>query len=80
MQFGLPIVSVNTGGISYMIEDGVNGLLVNANDAEGMVDKITLLISNQVLAQSIIANAYNYVQRYDEKNVIQKWKALLSEI
>jgi glycosyltransferase involved in cell wall biosynthesis len=80
MQFGLPIVSVNTGGISYMIEDGVNGLLVNANDAEGMFDKITLLISNQALAQSIIANAYNYVQRYDEKNVIQKWKALLSEI
>jgi glycosyltransferase involved in cell wall biosynthesis len=80
MQFGLPIVSVNTGGISYMIEDGVTGLLVNTNDDEAMFNKIALLISNQALAQSIIANAYNYVQRYDEKNVIQKWKTLLSEI
>lgn len=80
MQLGLPIVSVNTGGISYMIEDGVNGLLVNANDDKAMFEKIVLLIDNQALAQSIISNAYNYVQRYDEKNVIQKWKALLKEI
>ena len=29
--------------------------------------------------QSIIKNAYSYVQRYDEKNVLKKWKELLHE-
>jgi glycosyltransferase involved in cell wall biosynthesis len=53
MQFGLPIVSVNVGGIPYMIEDNVNGLLVNAGDYEAMFNKITLLIEDQTLAQSI---------------------------
>jgi len=79
MQFGLPIVSVNVGGIPYMIEDNVNGLLVNAGDYEAMFNKITLLIEDQTLAQSIIKNAYSYVQRYDEKNVLKKWKELLHE-
>lgn len=79
MQFGLPIVSVNVGGIPYMIEDGVNGLLVNHGDDEAMFNKIALLVENQLLAQSIIENAYAYVQRYDEKNVLQKWKELLAE-
>jgi len=80
MQLGLPVVSVNVGGIPYMIEDGVNGLLVNANDDEAMFKKINLLIENQQLAQSIITNAHNYVQRYDENNVMQKWSAILNEL
>ena len=80
MQLGLPIVAVNTGGIPYMIENGINGLLINSDDAEDMFSKIKLLIDNQELSQSIISNAYNYVQQYDEKNVIDKWKELLSRV
>jgi glycosyltransferase involved in cell wall biosynthesis len=80
MQLGLPIVSVNIGGIPYMINDGVNGLLVSDDDDEAMFNKIVLLINNNVLAQSVIANAYDYVQQYDEVNVMKKWKFLLSEI
>lgn len=80
MQLGLPIVAVNTGGIPYMIEHGVNGLLTNTDDAEDMFNKIKMLIDNKELSRSIITNAYNYVQQYDEKNVIHKWKSLLSEI
>lgn len=80
MQFGLPVISVNTGGIPYMIEDGVNGLLVNADDDGAMAEKINMLIDNQPLAQLIITNAYNYAQQYDDTNVIKKWKEILSEL
>lgn len=80
MQLGLPIVSVNTGGIPYMIEDGKNGLLVDFDDDEAMFNKIMMLIRDQELAQSIIANAYNYVQQYDESNVIKKWDAVLQKL
>jgi glycosyltransferase involved in cell wall biosynthesis len=80
MQFGLPIVSVNTGGIPYMINDGVNGLLVNTDDDAAMFEKINMLISNQSLAQSIITTAYTYVQQYSEANVMKKWHAVLDEL
>lgn len=79
MQLGLPVVSVNIGGIPYMIKDGVNGLLVNDDDDEAMFNKIDLLISNNLLAQSIITNAYNYVQQYDEVNVLKKWNVVLNK-
>ncbi|QEC69100.1 glycosyltransferase family 4 protein [Panacibacter ginsenosidivorans] len=80
MQFGLPIVSVNTGGIPYMIEDGVNGLLVDADDDKSMFEKINMLIQNQALAQTIIANAYRNAQQYNDTNVVKKWSKVLNEL
>src|SRR4051812_13612476 len=79
MRMGLPVVSVNVGGIPYMITNEQNGLLVNADDDEAMFKKICLLIKNATLAESIRDNAYQYTQRYDEKNVIDKWKSILLE-
>ena len=76
MAFGLPVVTVNTGGIPYMIEDGVNGLLAeNDNDAM-MCEKISLLINNYNLFNTIRKNAAEYAMRYDESLVINKWKEL----
>jgi glycosyltransferase involved in cell wall biosynthesis len=77
MSFGLPVVSVSTGGIPYLIKDGQNGLLVDPDDDEAMFRKICLLIEDPSLAKSIRSNAYQYVQQYDEKNIIHKWKALM---
>ncbi len=79
MSFGLPIVSVNIGGIPYLIKDGQNGLLVNPDDDKAMFEKICLLIDNQSLANSIRLNAYQYAQQYDEKNIIHKWRELLKD-
>ncbi|HXL55566.1 MAG TPA: glycosyltransferase family 4 protein [Chitinophagaceae bacterium] len=80
MSFGLPIVSVNVGGIPYLIKDGQNGLLVNPDDDEAMFKKICLLLDNPALVESICLNAYQYAQQYDEKNIIKKWKALIEEM
>jgi glycosyltransferase involved in cell wall biosynthesis len=80
MSFGLPVVSVNTGGIPYLIEDGHNGLLVDPDDDEAMFKKICLLIENPSLARSIRSNAYQFARQYDEKNIIHKWKALMEEM
>lgn len=80
MQLGLPIVSVNIGGIPFMLQDGLNGLMVNDDDDEAMFHKIDMLINNNSLAQSIIANAYDYVQQYDEVHVMKKWDVVLKEL
>jgi glycosyltransferase involved in cell wall biosynthesis len=77
MSFGLPVVSVNTGGIPYLIKDGQNGLLVDPDDDEAMFKKICLLIENPSLANSIRSSAYQYAQRYDERNIISKWQELI---
>lgn len=80
MALGLPIVSVNAGGIPYIIKDGENGLLVNIDDDEAMVNKIELLIQQPALAQQIAENAFHYSRRYDKEPVFEKWLQVFNQL
>ena len=57
MALGLPIVSTNVGGIPYLIDDGVTGLLINPSDSDQMAEKINELISGKIDGHQILKNA-----------------------
>lgn len=80
MAMGVPIVSVPVGGIPYLITHQSNGLLCSDTSVKEMVNQISRLIENPTLASKITAQAYQYVQAYDEAIVAAKWKMLLTEI
>jgi glycosyltransferase involved in cell wall biosynthesis len=40
MSFGLPIVASNVGGISEIVDDGVNGILIAPNDSAAFIDAL----------------------------------------
>lgn len=46
MSYGLPVISTNVGGIPEAVEDGVNGLLIEAGDVTGMVNAIENLLES----------------------------------
>jgi glycosyltransferase involved in cell wall biosynthesis len=46
MQFSLPIVTTNVGGIPEMVKDGETGFLVPPQDVEVLAEKLQLLILN----------------------------------
>lgn len=46
MNFGLPVVATNHGGPVEIIDEGVDGYLVDWEDATEMADRITELIEN----------------------------------
>ena len=46
MQFGLPIISTNEGGISDIVVDGQTGILVKQKDYLMLADKMEFLINN----------------------------------
>lgn len=77
MLLGLPIVSTNVGGIPYIITDEFNGLLVNANQIDLMVQKIKLLIDYPIKTQQITTEAYQFAQQASFKKVLKKWVHLL---
>jgi len=46
---GLPVISTNVGGIPELIEDGVNGFLVDPENASQMAEKLICLIEGPEL-------------------------------
>ncbi len=80
MAMGVPVVSVNSGGIPYLIEDGKNGLLVNVDDDEAMVQQIEKLLCNPELAHQIIFNALNFSLKFDEPVVLKKWETVFDQL
>lgn len=56
---GLPIIATKVGGIPDMIVDGVNGLLVPANDVEALAASIKLLAEDYSLRKRLGLAASN---------------------
>lgn len=53
MQFSLPIIASRWRGIPDLIEDGVNGFLIDIKSPEQIVDKVKILIDNPALLSSL---------------------------
>jgi len=49
MQYELPIISTNFGGISEIIDDGVEGFLVNTKSPTEIAEKLEILLNNKEL-------------------------------
>ena len=58
MALKIPVVSTNVDGISEVIIDGENGLVVDSNDSNNMIKKINILLSNKFLIKKITTKAY----------------------
>ncbi|PTL98956.1 MAG: glycosyl transferase family 1, partial [Bacteroidetes bacterium] len=78
MALGLPVVSTNVGGMPYLIANQKDGLLVEPNDVEQMVDAILELYNNKVLAETIASNARQKVEQFDWAILKQQWFEVLS--
>lgn len=52
-SFGLPLIGSRTGGIAEVIEDGVNGFLVDYWDVDGMANAMIKLASDPKMARSM---------------------------
>ncbi len=53
MACGKTVIATPVGGVKDVIVDGVNGLLVNVNDAEGLAEKVAEALSQPEKRESI---------------------------
>lgn len=78
MALGLPIVSTNVGGLPFLITDNVDGILVEPQNVDAMVDAIIKLKLDEGHRNKLVINARSKVQNFAWKAVKSKWEALLS--
>ena len=80
MALGFPIISTNVGGLPYLIEDGVDGLLVDKNDDKMMHEKIELLLNNPDLCISLSNNARKKAETYAWSSIKTQWDDIIKGI
>lgn len=80
-QYKLPIVSFNCPtGPSEIVKDGVNGFLIDNNDVDEMVEKISKLIENEELRKSFSDNALLDIDKFSKEKIIKQWLDLIESL
>ena len=69
MAVGLPIVASCVGGIPELVQDMVNGILVQPSDPEKLAEAVIRLLSNQELATKISQNNIAKAQSYSWERI-----------
>lgn len=64
LHFGLPVISANVGGVSEMIRDGFNGILLDPNDSS-LIPKAINGFFNQEKLKEFSRNAVDSSNLYD---------------
>lgn len=79
MALGMPVVSTNVGGLPFLIENGVDGILVPPNNPEAFVKAIEDICANTLKAQEITKKARIKMEGFDWQKVKHSWIKLLND-
>lgn len=57
-----PVVATNVGGIPELMEDGKSGFLVTRGDAEGWINKISMLLENEDISRQMGSHGRRFIE------------------
>ena len=80
MACGLCIVSTNVGGIPYLLENGVDSLLVQPGNPEAMAQAVRRILTEPGLAARLSSNARKKAEQFDWKNILPQWEHLFQKL
>jgi glycosyltransferase involved in cell wall biosynthesis len=80
MASGLAVAASGVGGLKDYIVDGVNGLLVPAQDSTAAAAAIERLIDDPALRARLASAARETAMQFDERLVLERFGALLDRL
>jgi glycosyltransferase involved in cell wall biosynthesis len=81
LAMGKPVVAADIGGTKEMIEDGINGCLVQPRDVDALTDKLCLLLRNSQLRERFSITARQTVLgNFTKELMVQKTDCLLRKL
>lgn len=80
MACGLCVVSTNVGGLPYLLEDGVDALLVPPDDPQAMANAVHRVLTEPGLAEKLSTNARRKVEGFDWSAILPQWERLFTEL
>lgn len=80
MASGLPVIaSALPSGPAEVVDDGVNGLLVQPDDAAALSDALEQLIADASLRVRLGSAARDATRRYSPQSIASQWERVLRE-
>lgn len=80
MCLGLPVVSTKVSGATDLVEDGVNGLLVEIGDKDGMVAALEKLLDAPEILKRYAGQAVKLNDALNINDIMQRWIAFINSI
>lgn len=79
--YHLPLISFKCKtGPAELIEDGVNGFLIEQDDIKGMSNRIQQLIDSKKMRELFSANSQKDIERFKLETVVKQWENLLDNM
>ena len=73
MGLGMPVVAARSGGVPYVVRDGVDGFLVDAGDVQMLSKKLETLVDDTALRVRMGRDAWmDAVKNYRSDVVLDK--------
>lgn len=80
MCLGLPCISTRVSGTEDLIDEGVNGEIVDVGDAEELANRIQELLAHEKTLQEYAENATKLNEKLDTEAIMRKWLDFLEEM
>lgn len=52
---GIPVIGANLGGVAELVQDGINGLLIDANSPDGWLETLRRITEHPELRRALAA-------------------------
>jgi glycosyltransferase involved in cell wall biosynthesis len=79
MALGLVVISTKVGGIPYLIEEDINGVLIDSNDHLGLANSLKMLLFDDNRCKEIAINGRKKARSFDWNFIKKDWEKLLSK-
>ncbi len=78
MVMGLPVIATDCpSGPREIIRDGVDGILVENEDIEGLAEAMARLMSSEVDREKLSKQSIQVAKRFEQNKVIEMWECVL---
>lgn len=76
MASGLPVVATRSGGIVQIIEDGINGFLVEEKNSMQLAEAISQILSDDEIIERFKEKGFETIKKYDYREISKQYKNL----
>ncbi|MFA5318145.1 MAG: glycosyltransferase [Patescibacteria group bacterium] len=80
MSAGAPVLTTNAGGNPEVIENNKDGLLVNFNNEQELLEAAIKILNNKEFADNLVVNAKTKLHKFNWSNTVESTAKLLKEI